>query len=53
MIASDPNQLKKEIPRAAVAEAVLQVLRNDNTVGHALAMSGGAQKIETAIAQFA
>ena len=52
MTGSDPGQLEKEIPREAVAEAILHVLRNDSTIGEIIKMSKGSQEIEDAVKQF-
>ena len=51
-IQSDPHQLNKEIPRAAVAETVLKVLPNENTHSKILEMSKGPSEIGEAITAF-
>lgn len=51
-IESDPHQLNKEIPRAAVAETVLEVLPNKSTYGKIFEMSQGPSEITEAIKEF-
>jgi len=51
-IASDPRQLKREIPREAVAQSVLDCLRNERSVGRILEMSEGSEGIAEAISNF-
>ncbi|SDR01974.1 SDR family oxidoreductase [Flagellimonas zhangzhouensis] len=51
-IESDPNLLNNEIPRAAVAETILEVLPNEKTFGKVMEMSAGNLEIKEAIAQF-
>ncbi|WP_338731328.1 SDR family oxidoreductase [Mangrovimonas cancribranchiae] len=48
---SDPYLLKKLIPRAAVAETVLQILDNSSTFGKVIEMSEGPSCINDAIKQ--
>lgn len=48
-IEEDPRKLSKEIPREAVAESVLEVLRNSSTSGKILEMSEGDQEIAKAV----
>lgn len=53
MILSEPHKLNKEIPRVAVAETVLQVLKNNSTKNKILELSEGPTEIKAAVQQFA
>ncbi|MHA7098997.1 SDR family oxidoreductase [Roseivirga pacifica] len=51
-IQSDPHKLNKEIPRAAVAETILEVLPDRNTHGRVMEMSAGDLCVREAINAF-
>lgn len=51
-IKSEPTDLNKEVPREAVAEVILEVLRNGSTIGEKIEFSEGNEEIESAIRQF-
>lgn len=51
-ISSDPNQLNKEITREAVAQSVLDCLKNKSTIGKILEMSEGEENIDKAIKDY-
>ena len=52
MIQSEPDGLNTEIPRAAVVETILQVLKDDSAKGKILDLSAGSMAIEEAVAEF-
>lgn len=51
-IAADPHKLSEEIPRATVAEAILQVLKGDTSKKQILEMSEGDQEVKAAVQHF-
>ncbi|MCG6189516.1 NAD(P)-binding oxidoreductase [Maribellus maritimus] len=48
-ITNDPNQLEREIPRVAVAETILAVLKDKDSYGKILEMSSGELSIANAL----
>ena len=49
---SNPDKVNSKIPRQAVAETVLEVLKDSKTYGKVIEMSKGDDEIAEALAKF-